>query len=109
VTALNGNVEVATAIGVDLNNWANNFAPANMAGVVYRIGAIGNIAPSGYQWGAANTDLQISHGLGRSPIGFLVVYKNKTCDVWAGTTKPDNQFLTLQISDASAETSIWIF
>lgn len=109
VQALNGNVEVATAIGVDSNNWANNFAPANMTGVSIRIGATGNLSPAGYQWAASSADLQISHGLGRVPIGFLVIYKNKTCDVWAGTTKPDNQFLTLQTSDASAETTIWIF
>jgi hypothetical protein len=105
--AVDNNIEVSYPQHVDANNWADIFAPGNIKGVILRVAALGGTSPSGYSWTASNT--KIGHNLGYLPTGWIIVYKDKNCDIKAGTTKPDTQFLYLTISDDTANTTLWVF
>lgn len=93
---------------IDTNGWPDTFLPANLNCTLIRVGAVGSTPVSGYSW-AASGDTKIAHNLGVLPTGFIVVYKDKTCDVFAGTTKSDTQFLYLKITDDTANTTLLIF
>lgn len=48
----------------------------------------------------------IAHKLGRTPIGYIVVDKNTTCDIW--TVAKDATTLTLDTS-AAVTATLWVF
>jgi hypothetical protein len=59
---------------------------------------------------AANTDQIIEHDLNRVPVGYLVVRKDQTCDVYDGSiggwTTTD---IVLKCTVAGADTTLYIF
>lgn len=84
----------------------NTFQQDNLDCVLLYIGANGSGAA--IVWGASNTGQQINHGLQRQPIGFIVVYKDKTCDVYS-TATPTTNYVTLAITDDTANTIVMVF
>lgn len=102
------NVEFSYPASLDTNAWPDTFNPANVNCTLIRVGALGTSPPSQTAWTGANT--KISHNLGRQPIGWIVVYKNKTCDVFAQSViKNDGQFIYLTCTDTSANVTLLIF
>ena len=97
-TALDGSVNAGVF---------NQFDKGNSSGVLVRISATGTNTGAPYSWPASG-GLRISHGLLRQPIGFKVVDKDKTVDVFR-TAPPDKDFITLQPTDTSASVTVYIF
>lgn len=106
--SLNNGIDITYAQSRDTNGWADTFSLANTKGAMLRVSALGATPPKGsVNWTAANT--KIPHNLGYIPSGWIVTYKSKTCDIFAGTTAPDEQFIYLSISDDTADTNIFVF
>lgn len=51
---------------------------------------------------------KVEHKLQRPPIGWLVVGKNATCDIWEPSKDLSRAFLTLQ-SSAPVTVNLWVF
>lgn len=84
------------------------FMKGNGSGILVRIaahGLTGTGAP--YNWPGAGS-LAIAHGLGRQPIGFKLVDKDKAVDVYR-TAAPTAQLLTVQPTDITASVTLYIF
>lgn len=106
--SIDTNVEVSYPASLDTNAWPDTFLPANLSCTAIRVGSLGSTPASQTVWTAADT--QISHNLGKQPIGWIVVYKDKTCDVFASSTiKNDGQFIYLTCTDTSANVTLVIF
>lgn len=56
-----------------------------------------------------NTNFTVTHNLGRVPIGYLVVSKDRACDVFTGTIVATKSQITLQAGVASAVLRLFIF
>jgi len=105
---LDSNVEFSYPQSLDVNAWPNTFVPANIRCTAIRVGALGTTPPSQIAWTGPNT--KISHNLGTQPIGWIVVYKDKTCDVFASSViKNDGQFIYLTCTDTTANVTLLIF
>jgi hypothetical protein len=104
---INGGIETSQTTGVDTNGWPNDFEKSNTNQVTIRIGAKGSTPPSGQVWTASNT--KISHGLGKTPTGWHIVWQDKVVTIIAGSSKPTDQFIYLTISDDTANTTLIIF
>lgn len=92
VTKLNG--------GLSLGN-GTTYAGAGNLDAVY----VDLLAPA-----AANTQLAIPHSLGRTPIGYLPVRKDRACDVYdssAGSWTADIMYLKFTVASATIKLLIW--
>jgi hypothetical protein len=105
--ASNNGVDFAYQFGLDSLGWVNQFMQANCRCTLIRVGAQGGSSPTGVLWTPANT--QISHNLGVQPQGYIAVFKDKICDIIAGTTPPTLQFMFLTISDPTANVTLLMF
>jgi len=84
------------------------FDKGNSSGVLIRIDAHGSSNPGvTYTWPSSG-GVKISHGLGRQPIGFKIVDKDKAVDVYR-TAPPDKDFITLAATDISASVTVYVF
>lgn len=104
--ALTHSIAFAQPSGQAAGGVYNAFTQDNVDCVLLYIGALGSGAT--ITWAASNTGQAINHGLLRQPIGFIVVYKSKTCDVYSTATPTVNN-ITLAITDDSAQTTIMVF
>jgi len=107
-SALNGNVSPGNGLTFDSNGQPLTYQQDNMVGIILRVAATGNAVKAPQSWVAANTDLTIQHNLNAVPYGYIVIAKSKTCDVYWGSIQPTAMAITLRITDASADTTIWI-
>lgn len=57
---------------------------------------------------APNTDFTITHNLGRVPVGYWIIQKDRACDVYTGTVAATTTNLTLKATVASAVLRIFI-
>jgi hypothetical protein len=103
---LAGAVAIAQPAGQASGGVYNAFNKDNVDCVLLYIGAHGSGAS--IVWNANNTGQAINHGLLRQPIGFIVVYKTKTCDVYS-TATPTSDNITLAITDDTATTIVMVF
>jgi hypothetical protein len=104
--ALNGGLADAVPTGTDADGVYNTFQPDNGNGVMLRIGAAGSTEP--IQWVTVDVGVVIQHGLQRQPIGFKLVDKDQSCDVYR-TVPPDNQQITLATTNVSANVTVYVF
>lgn len=104
--ALQGGLSFGQPNGQAASGVYNTFTQDNFDGILMYIGALGSGATN--VWAATNTGQAFNHGLQRQPIGFLVVYKDKTCDVYS-TATPTTNLITLAITDDTANTIILVF
>ena len=58
--------------------------------------------------GVANTDLTITHNLGRVPVGYLVMAKNATTDVYTGSVAPTTSQITLRFTGVGVSVRLFI-
>ena len=112
--ALNSGIDMGTATGSNPLDGSVNagvytqFQQGNSSGVLVRVAANGSTSSgASYSWPATG-GLKISHGLQRQPIGFKIVDKDKTVDVFR-TAPPDANFITLQPTDKTASVTLYIF
>lgn len=105
---LTSNVSPGNGLTFDPNKQPLTFSPDNTSGIVIRIGSSANPYALPANWVAANTDLTFAHNLNRIPYGYLVIAKSKTCDVYWGSVPATNTNITLRITDATADTTIWL-
>jgi hypothetical protein len=112
---LDANVDMGTPTGNAPNSAGINagvytqFEQGNSTGVLIRIaanGVTGTGAP--YNWAGANVGVVINHGLLRKPIGFKIVDKDKTVDVYR-TAAPDKDQITLAPTDNTASVTVYVF
>jgi hypothetical protein len=59
--------------------------------------------------GAINTEFAVTHGLGRIPVGFHVVNKNKSVDIYQSTTPWTKTTIYLKASVITATVTLFIF
>jgi hypothetical protein len=104
---LNGGVTLGVPIGKNNAGVFNEFSPDTSNGVLIRVGANGTTEQK-YIWGAIGTGIAINHGLQRQPIGFKIVDKDKTVDVWR-TVTPTINTITLAPSDNTVNVTLYIF
>jgi len=50
---------------------------------------------------------RVPHGLGRTPNGYIIIYKNDTCDIW-DNANPDSLLFYLNTS-ADVTVKLWVF
>jgi hypothetical protein len=84
----------------------NSFVQDNLDCVLLYIGANGSGAT--FTWGTNNVGQSFNHGLQRQPIGFIPVYKSKTCDIYSPTTPTKNN-INLAITDVTTTTIVLVF
>lgn len=51
---------------------------------------------------------KVEHKLQRAPLGWIVVGKNATCDIWEPSKDLNKAFITLQ-SSAAVTVNLWVF
>ena len=115
---LTGNVDMGTAEGntpSDTGTYGINagvysqFKQGNGSGVLVRITANGLVGSgANYTWAGTGVGISINHGLLRQPIGFKIVDKDKTVDVYR-TAAPDKDQITLASTDNTASVTIYVF
>ncbi len=104
--ALTAGLADAVPVSTDLSGVYNKFVPDNGNGVMLRIGASTSKEP--IKWVTVNVGVPIQHGLGRQPIGFKLVDKDQSCDVFR-TVPPDANQITLACTNIAANTTVYIF
>lgn len=115
---LSANVDMGTATGntpVNVGTYGINagvssqFVQGNGSGVLIRIAAHG-VSGTGasYNWGTTGVGIVINHGLLRQPLGFKIVDKDKTVDVYR-TAAPDANQITLASTDNTASVTVYVF
>jgi hypothetical protein len=104
--ALNGSISLAQPVGTNASGIYNKFIPDNGDGVMLRVG--GSASSETIKWTGSNVGLAINHGLQRQPIGFYVVDKDATCDVYRIGT-PNTNTITLACTVGTVNTTIYIF
>jgi len=105
---VDSNIEFSYPASLDINGWPDSFVRGNISCTAIRVGALGTTPVSQIAW--TGPDTQIPHNLGRQPTGWIVVYKDKTCDIFASSTiKNDGQFIYLTCTDTTANVTLVIF
>lgn len=86
-TVINGNLGFGDGSVIDniSGSWINVNAPA-----------------------APNTDFTVTHNLNRLPVGYLVMEKDRACDVYTGSVAATKTQLTLRASTASAVLRLFV-
>lgn len=58
---------------------------------------------------SANTDLTLSHNLGKSSINYLVTQKTAPCDIYNGVTKTTDNLVSLRSNAAGVTVTIILY
>lgn len=85
----------------------SKFTPDNVNNVIIRIGANGSTNGQ-YQWSSGGI-AKINHGLQRQPVGFKVLDKDATCDVYRTGGAPTVNIIQLTCTDPAANVTVEIF
>lgn len=101
-----GGFSFGQATGTNVAGVPNSFVNDNIDGVLIKIGGSGSAEV--IRWVASITPLNINHGLQRQPIGFIIMDKDKTCDVYRTSTQDINN-IALACTDATANVIVFIF
>jgi hypothetical protein len=112
-STVNGGLDLGVPTAKDSTGNFNTFSPGNSNGVLIRVGASGTTQNT-HAWGTSNTPITIPHGLvdtegnPRQPVGVHVVNKDKNMDVYLPTA-PDAKNIYISPTDATANTTIYVF
>jgi len=90
------------------DNTPLTYSNDNMSGLIIRVGGVGNPNGAPYVWPASNTNLTLTHNLNSVPYGFILIASYASTTIFWGTVKPTVTQITLQTSNASTDTTIWI-
>lgn len=103
-----GNVSMGNATGFDSTGQPTAYQQDNTDGTMVRVGSNANPNALPNFWTSGPTI--ITHNLGRVPIGYYITRKSKTCDVFDGTVASWTEtVISLQITDDTADTTVYIF
>lgn len=102
---LAGGVDMGIPTGTDSTGVFNTFDQGNSSGVLLRVGSSTSAEP--ISWPTTGS-LVISHNLGRQPIGFKIVDKDKPVDV-SRTAPPTTSTISLTPTDRTANVTLYIF
>ena len=102
---LGGNVDMGVPTGKNSAGIYNTFSAGNSSGVLIRVGA--STSSEAVKWDSSG-NLTLNHALGRQPIGFKIVDKDGTVDVWR-TAVPTDQQITLKSSSPSTNVTLYVF
>ncbi|HEY4799152.1 MAG TPA: hypothetical protein VII99_08775 [Bacteroidia bacterium] len=103
--ALDGGVDMGVPTGKNSAGVYNTFDTGNSSGVLIRVGAVGSTEK--YSWSSSST-VDIKHNLARQPIGFKIVDKDNTVDVWR-TALPTATDIQLKTSSNMVNVTLYIF
>lgn len=104
---LNGGLTYGVPTGLkDSTGCYSEFNIDNINNNIIRIGANGTQNGS-YQFDATGA-VKINHGLQRQPIGFKILDKDQSCDIFR-TATPDSNFISLKCSVINANVTVEIF
>lgn len=106
---LRGNTSFGSALTYASDGSIATYSQDNTDGILIRVAPNANPLGLGNFWSGSNSDTTITHNLGRVPIGYIVVSKNKTCDVYTGTIVATLHTITLKNTDGTTDTVIYIF
>lgn len=105
-----GNIGFGSPTSYDANGVGTVFASDNTNGVLVRVGSLSNPSSLPSFWGGNNTATAITHNLNRVPVGFIVVSKTLTCDVYnASPFAATKTTITLYTTADTADTLLYIF
>jgi len=105
---LAGNLTYGTPTGSkDATGVFNSFQTDNINNGIFRVGANGT-TDNKYAWDGSG-NVTIAHGLSRQPIGFKLLDKDKTCDVYRTGGAPTDTLITLTCTDKTANVTVEIF
>lgn len=108
VKTLNGNLSYGTPTGIkDSTGCFSEFAADNVNNAIFRIGANGS-SNGQYQWSAGGV-VTIAHGLQRQPVGFKILDKDATCDIYRTGGAPTTTLIQLTCSASAANVTVEIF
>lgn len=85
------------------------YSQDNTDGQLIRVAENANPLGLSSFWSGSNIDTTINHNLGRIPVGYTIVSKTKTCDVYTGTIVATEQTITLKNTDGTTDTVLYIF
>lgn len=108
VKVLSGNVSPGSGLTFDANEQPLTFDTANTVGAIFRIGSTTNPLMQMLSWPASTTNYTFAHNLNAIPYGYIVIAKSGPCDVYWGSIPPTDTEITLQITDSTQDTTIWI-
>jgi hypothetical protein len=106
---LRANVSKGSAITFDSAGNPSTFQQDNTDETMIRVGANSNPFGLNNFWAASGTDTVITHALGRVPIGYYIIKKDRPCDVYTGAGAWTAQSIVLRITDDTADTVLAIF
>jgi hypothetical protein len=102
---LSGGVDMGVPTGKNSAGVYNTFDTGNSSGVLIRIGS--NSSTEATKWDSTGA-VTVNHGLNRQPIGFKLVDKDGTVDVWR-TAVPTTTQIALKASLNSVNVTVYIF
>jgi hypothetical protein len=105
--ALNGNLSPGNGTDFDTSGQPLTYSSDNMSGVILRIGSTANPHGLTNSWVGSNADTTIVHNLNKVPYGYIVIAKDKPCDVYWGSVAATDIDITLKCTDGSTDTTIW--
>jgi hypothetical protein len=105
---LSGNTSPGNGLTFDVNGEPLTFSTDNMTGVIIRIGSLANPNALPAHWLGNNIDLTIAHNLKKVPYGIILLYATTAAIVFFGTLAATNTTITLQTTNDSTDTVIWI-
>ncbi len=113
--AINGGIDQAIPTAQEPDSAGINagvysqFQQGNMKNQLVRIAASGvSNTNASYKWTTSNTGIVINHTLGRLPIGFKIVDKDGTVDVYRTAASTDTT-ITVAPTDATVSVTLEIF
>lgn len=106
---LRANISMGSAATYASDGSIATYSQDNLDGILVRVAPTVNPLGLPNSWNGSNVDTLIEHNLARVPIGYIVVKKNKTCDVYDGSVASTTQAITLKNTDGTADTVVYIF
>jgi len=108
-TVLAGNVSAGSGLTFAASdNTPTTYSTDNTSGVIIRVGAVTNPNGQTFAWPAINTNLTITHNLNVVPYGFILIASYAATNIFWGTIAATATTITLQTSNATYDTTIWI-
>lgn len=107
---LAGNVSFGNANTYDSAGTPATFNTDNTDGALVRVASSANPFGLPQYWSGSNTATVITHNLNRTPLGYLVVQKDATCDIYSANPMVcTNSTITLYNTAGTVDTTLYIF
>jgi hypothetical protein len=85
------------------------FAQGQIDCAIIRVKPAGSSLNLPNEWVGGGGETQVTHGLGRVPIGFIVIMKSRDVDISAGSTPWTTSVAFFNTTHSDADTTIMFF